>query len=377
MTTIRASSLPIVTACAASLDVETPIDSSDESAMLGSAVHAWLADAIKGKLRDVGSVAGFYGVDADQLEKLIGVAWSAWKRYRDDYPEAQVEAFLTHDDDELTLTGHLDVLSVLGKQARIADWKSGWGDTDHTAQVKGYAFLVVSRFPEVQRVHTRVIGIRHGTADAAYWERDDLFDWFDSLKQHIKHRSTFRPGEHCTYCPRRLTCPGYAALTIQARRLIDSVEEDDSLSVMTPKLVGEIHVAERMLSKRCEAIHEWVVTQVASNGNRLDIGNGMALELNDCEKRTIDPAKGTPILRDVGISEEEINDASSTSKTKMEAAMKAIAGKGRGAAAVRNLNERLEVAGAFRVTTFEKLECKRNGNTTNAITTDSGTTADA
>lgn len=89
----------------------------------------------------------------------------------------------------------------------------------------------------------------------------------------------------------------------------------------------------------------------------VDPTSEMALVLMPSEKKTIDFARAEPVLRDaLGW---DLPSVVQIGKGKLEDALRAKAGKGKGAALIRDVMEQLDDAGAVKVETTYRLEVKR------------------
>src|SRR3990167_10944758 len=128
---------------------------------------------------------------------------------------ARAEVALEAREDDLVLTGHVDVLAVDGKVASLGDWKSGRLDADHGAEVKGYATLVFSEYPEVEVVHSSVVWLRDQEIETYTVTREQSIAWVAALRRRVVEWDgrTFYPGAACTWCPRSHDCPAIVAET--------------------------------------------------------------------------------------------------------------------------------------------------------------------
>jgi hypothetical protein len=234
MITVRCSSLPRLTACAASA---TPpairIESPRGPASLGTAFHECMAGYIRDGSCEPDNIAADHNIDSKELWKLFGWARNLWRDVlAEHYPNPRVEVPLAFGDEQLTLTGHTDLMSIVPRELRIIDYKSGWTDDDATEQLKGYGFLGIATeaaFAErdglpcdIEQVRVTKLQVREGRADTEVYTRDQLYAWWQWLKRHLADSETFRPSPLCGRCPRAMECPGH----LQQLRALATVATD-------------------------------------------------------------------------------------------------------------------------------------------------------
>ena len=97
---------------------------------------------------------------------------------------------------------------------------------------------------------------------------------------------------------------------------------------------------------------------VAAHGGQLPSGDGRELVVTYQEQRRYAPKEALPVLRDY-LDSDELAAATSVSKTKVEAALRAKFPRQQKAQAIRDLNHRLEAAGAIHSEFNERLEVRR------------------
>ena len=114
--TVRASLMALADICPpAAQPPEVRIDTAGPEARLGSAVHEPLASWISlGRtevdVEQLEAAALKWGVNADEVATLAGMAWGMWQReLKQWFPNPQTEVEMVGD----ILTGHADVLAVV------------------------------------------------------------------------------------------------------------------------------------------------------------------------------------------------------------------------------------------------------------------------
>lgn len=167
---------------------------------------------------------------------------------------------------ERKVTGQLDAMFVAGEddeEAIVLDWKDTYSlpapaevGFDGYAQQRWYAWLVLSRFPAIQRVTLREHYLRFSTYREATVERgqiDDvrlelaaLVERFDRAFEEENFPPS--PGRHCMVCPRPAACPIFPAV-----REAGAITDDETAR----RYAGEAMVAKRALDQRQKALRAW------------------------------------------------------------------------------------------------------------------------
>ena len=379
MISLRCSSLDRINACPASA---TPpavrIDSSDDAALMGNAIHELLSAHIDGREKDLGEVAKRWGVDLEELARLFSIAKSLWGRVKSHFPNAITEhAFEPATIGGIALTGHGDVISIAddGGTVYLLDFKSGWGDGDHQHQLRGYGLLALGELPMADKVTACVLKIRHGDLETFEWTRDELTAWGEDLARRVEsERELYRPSvPACGYCPRAHECPARAAYLRSAISVMEGVTGKTAMvrtpgdigdvadfvepPALTPQKVADVVEFARTLAKMCDAAIDLAKAEVRLAGGRIVAPDGRELVLSDVPRTEIDFAAGEGVLRaHLG---DDIAKVLKVGKTAAEDAVKAKAARGqKGKVAERMLYE-LDQAGALKVTSSPKLDLKR------------------
>lgn len=361
---VRASSLPIISNCAAAaVNPKVRIESPNDAANLGTAVHevlaSWIRHGPESSLID--SVAARDGVDVSEMTPLSWWGWSAWQSIAEHFPDPEVERGMVHaGEDGLILEGHADVraLSADGKRAMIADFKSGWIEGDWTEQMKAYAWLALRHFPGAESAYAAVLLIRDHTLDASVWTRDELDQWRDELSEHLQDTSIYSPGPHCRYCRRALECDAnQLALTVAGRAL---AEKDVLMFPTDPvergRVLGTLLDRVKMVEDLCEQARD-AIKACVGYGGPVPTGDGRQIQVRDEERREIDIKAGWEILsEELGAG---LLDGLKVSKTAVEKQAMDKAPRGKKKEAAQALMKKLDDAGAVKVKVIHKLECRR------------------
>jgi hypothetical protein len=370
---LRCSALPPAFLCGASVRPgELVIDEANDAATMGTAAHAGHAVMVEtGRVQwdAVPELAREHGVPERELRVLLALGQRVWNEIRESTPNASAEvAFsyhgdLVHEDDRFVLTGHVDVIGLSIGEATVIDWKDGRLDRDHGHQWRGYAFLALMAHPELQRVLGGIVWIREQEFEPYSMTREQALEWLDRLRSKVVHwDGKYRVGNHCTYCPRAHECEARKALV---RRDVEAFTdemtvaqvEDSNLIAAIPAndLIEGLLMADRVrlyAERYRDAIRDYVMQHGDVTGDE------HALVLKHEERRGLDTRAAWPVLESM-LDDEQMPDVIEVKISKVEDLVAKAAGKGKGAAAKRQLQKALDDAGAIHTTTITKLSVRR------------------
>jgi hypothetical protein len=373
---MRCSSLPRALTCPASVlreSGEIVVQSDDEFARLGTAFHAYIGDHIEGDRPTVPieEYADIDQVDAEELSILCAQGRECWDSIRSAFPAPIVEEYL-EEPGELGLTGTPDVVSVVdvvdkvesvrevsmndegpmmsatargGRQARILDWKTGWGEQDHSDQLKGYAYLACLKHG-CDRAWVAVVRVRDCAIVPAEYTREELAAWYQAAVNKLTDDPVYVPGEACMYCPRSSACQAKTELLAQASHALMIQSEEADLAHTRPEQLVRLNCWVRHVGGFLETVKKLIKAEVASRGGKIETPDGDGLEIVRQERKTLDTAKAWPILLPM-IGLDSLVSASKLGKGDVEDAIKATVAKGKGKA-VEAAMDKLDEAGAIR-----------------------------
>jgi len=364
MIELRCSSLPRILSCPASLEPPTvQIQGDDEMARLGSAAHRLAVCTVKGEevfYDAIAATAKEFAVDADELKilsRLIELSWQPLaEHFPDPYCEISFECF--DDENDIELTGHPDVFSIVGTTAHIADFKTGRVEGDHDEQLRGYAFLILDAYPDLTDVWAATVHVRQRMlGDPIIMSRADLDQWWAGVVRTVKQTHYQPSHEACQFCPRRHSCPARTELmrtTVQTfgcgGGAIGNLPDD--------QLRQGVIVA-RSLAKMCEDYLAAARTEVLIRGKPVDGIDATAIEglqVTRQDRRTLTASAFDPLVQQLGM--DRVKECLKISKTKIEKKIGEIAPpRGKGKLIAATLAD-LEAAGAVEVSVVEKLEVK-------------------
>jgi len=346
---------------------DLPIRAESEPAALGSAAHEVLARVVESggavPWDDVASVAARYGVPEADLRVLVAQGATLWAAVAPSYPSGVSELSLAADVcDGVTLTGHVDLVSVSGTVARGADWKTGRKDGDYEQQMRAYAVLVMLDDPSITECTFTVLWVRDGDAETYTMTRDDVAGWVRRLVARVvEWDGTYYPGEHCAHCPRSHECrAANAAARRDVAALTDSAlvaRAETALASMTPAEIVDLHAKARLVASYAARVSEAIRAHVRAHGDVVAADKRLTLETE--QRRSVDTLKAWPVFESAGFDDDDFAACLDVRISKAEKRVASKAARGKGAAAVRALSEALEAAGAVERKQNEKLVTRR------------------
>lgn len=391
LVTIRSSNAPKARICPGSIrGGAMRIRRHNEQAPLGTAAHECMSLHLQGAEFSVSEVAAKHGLGSDaELAMLVRFGIKAWAELSATYGPARTEVFLkatladvprlamsiagtdpplqyTGSDiviGELAdvsyiaggpeLTGHMDAIRIVPelRWAGVVDWKSGRLDANYRDQVAAYAFLVFANEPNVDTVDCAVVWLRDQTQERYRFTRAQALAWRDEfVARVVKWDGTYYTGEHCGHCDRSHDCPALAASARRDLAILQEQNVAEDVIAGNIKALDDVTLAGLLrkvngLSKFFDTFGDVARAEIRSRGGSIDAGNGQEYRFLVTEPREIDTLKAWPVLQS-RMSDEELASCAKVSVSKAADIVKSHAAKGKGAAAVRELDAALEDAEA-------------------------------
>jgi hypothetical protein len=365
---LRCSALPLAFRCPASIRRGAIIvNEAHEAADDGTAVHEvvrTLPTTDRIDWERIPAIAQKYGANAAEVRMLAAQAVKLWNQVKESFRGALTEVEVKREiAPGVWLTGHADILAISQNAMRVADWKSGRKDRDHSQQFRGYAALSLLASEDIEEVTGTGLWIRDGELENYTMSRRDAHVWEAELVEKVLNwDGTYRPGAHCLHCPRNHECEAANALV---RRDVAALADTDLLSRVETELAlmsdaEKVAVFQRadLVMRYAQRVRDAFRAYVEKNGDI--VANGVRLTITEDTRRTLDPAIACPILEARGWNEQDFTRAIKLGISKVEAIVREKAGKGEGAAAVRELKKALADAGAITTETTKKLTEKRS-----------------
>ena len=357
---LRASAMPLAFRCAGSVRrASLPIAETSEPADLGSAMHEALRPIAEGggvPWDDLPEIAGRWGVNVDDLRALCATAAKLWAEIADSFSGALTEVALSAEvAPGVILTGHVDLLSASGTVARAGDWKSGRKDHDYSHQMRAYGALILLDDPTLTEVTVTILWTRSGEIENYTVTRESAARWLRELRASVVDwDGTFRPGHHCGHCSRSHECP--AANAMVRRDVAALLDQDDASAIaqLPPSTKLALYRKASLVEKYADRVKRAIRADVEANGD-VEADEGR-LTLASESRRELSPLAAWPVLEAVGFGDQDFANVVDLPITRVEKIVATKAGRGKGAAAVRALNEKLEAAGAVATKTIQKLQ---------------------
>lgn len=343
---LRCSSLPLAMRCPGAVhsDGGVFIDDWCDAAEDGTDIHRLLATNPDGD-----ALPMLVSELPEETRILYYTGAKMWREHISKWmPDSEAETEFP-DDGSLALTGHIDRLSLRlsEKTAVVLDWKTGRKDSDYKAQGFGYALLVLAKYPELQSVTVHFAWIRTQELESYTVDRERANAWQQELCDIYEWDGVFHPGDHCTHCRRHATCPALHAMNKQSLALVTGQTVD--LASMPSPEIATLYRRLLPLAKQIESLQEAIKAEGKARGG-IDDGAGRVLHYKENKgPREVDALKAWPALTE-RLTDEELAPCLKVRIGDVEAAIatKAGKGKGKGAAAKRDLEEALKAAGAIK-----------------------------
>ena len=361
--TISPSQMDRILVCPPSVVTEGDgerIEEYSDRAPLGTAVHALLARLVLGQSverTDIIARAKADNLDVDELSILYYIGRRMWEKVSSYFLEPQCEVEMMSDlAPGIRLSGTADLVSVSGDLATVGDWKSG-RETEHMEQVRAYAWLVAQEHPEVENVSATLLWIRGEKAQSWNYGRAELNEWRERVVDTLvnpRRKNVYRPGEACTYCPKRVHCGPRKEYERSALALF---EGDGGVTVPNdevPALYEKIQALERALKQARSEITK----RVHAAGGTLAGKDGHVLTHQTRERKDLDVIKAWPILT----QEFDADEMAQMVKVSLPKALSAAAARvPRNMKAIEKeaLTTRLEEVDAITTTETHALQLKR------------------
>jgi hypothetical protein len=363
--TIRASSVWLHLKCPGSIHTEQDevrLNVGGAPATAGTAAHKCSENLVRhGDIRWDGLPDGArrFGVDEDELRMLCAMATKLWREVSESFPNAMTEQPLEHESERLRITGHADIVSIGGSVGRIGDFKFGYKDHWVEPQLKTYASLLLLSNPELTQSTGTALWVREQEAENYTMGQQGAREWFERVERRVADwDGTYQVGNHCEWCPRSHCCPAGRALAKRDVECFSEMSVVDRLDLMQPdELINTLQVARRV-SRYAAACVKAIKDHVQLNGPVL--GSERELAIVEEPRRSLDPLAAFPVLREeLGFKDEDLAASMKLRLGIIEQIVAKRAGRGKGAAAKRDLQARLEKAGAISTTITEELTTRR------------------
>ncbi len=256
------STLPRATACAASTQLAAeaelllPETSENESATLGTAKHALIAEALKpleSGTKPIDLDVSGADIQVHRAVEFLRFLVEQQEHFGRQLKVVRVEQTLTLErscqglvpQNLLGVQGTPDLVLIFEsdggqKHAVVVDWKTGWRGPDRTTreQIKAYLAMVQSQLLDYQdTVEGRIL---HTATDEDAWEVPDpcydeeidvqgvLLKWSEVAARNLapEARAETTAGSHCRWCPALGVCGATRYLVSELQALAGEGSQD-------------------------------------------------------------------------------------------------------------------------------------------------------
>lgn len=364
---VRVSALPLAFICPGSTRRPSlPVVDTSVAKRLGTAAHEVLQSLAETGSIDWALIPGAAtrnAIDPEELRVLCATAQKLWPAIRASFPDAMAEFELSADlVPGLTMTGHVDALTVRATAGRALDWKTGRKDRDYSQQVKGYAALVLANHPELEEATGTIVWLRDQSIENYTMKRAALGPWvLDLAERVIAWDGTYQAGHHCTECPRSHECQAANAMVrrdvaaFSDKSIAEHIETD--IATMAPAAVVELHRKASTVAFLAHRVKAAIKDHVLAHGDV--VGDGVMLTIEEGSRRALNPLEAWPVLEAAGLTSAELAGCMRLFITSVEDVVAKKAGRGKGAGAIRKLEADLEKAGAITTEKTETLKERR------------------
>lgn len=365
--TLRASAAPLAFRCAGSIRRgDVVLNESHDAANAGTAAHDALRSLAETGHLDwdsIPEIAARHFADPDEVRLLAALGSKLWPSVAESFPRALTEVDLAVElAPGVTLTGHADLLAVTSNVARGGDWKTGRRDSDNSHQLRAYCVLVLADNPELEEVTFAALWVRDQEIENYTMRRAEAEAWIaELLRTVVDWDGVYRPGSHCKHCPRSHECPAANALirrdiaALSDQELVERAEA--GLATMPDADIVELFRKADVVTRYADRVKDAIKARVLEHGDV--VANGVRLTIDTEERRQLVPLKAWPVLESAGFEDPDFAACVDIRISKAEKVAAQKAGRGKGAAAVRALKEKLEAADAVEVKEVRKLVQKR------------------
>jgi hypothetical protein len=213
---LRASAMPTAFKCGGSIQpCALEAEEVNEAAENGTAAHKCFESLARtGEIdwANIDNVCDELDGNSEEVRMLCGKASKMWKMLRETFPCALTEIAVSHEIPSLEvaglrLTGHIDLISIVGDQVRILDWKTGRIDANYAHQMKAYLAMVLLAFPALTGGTATIAWVRTGDVENYTMDRATALKWVADFEQRVvTWDGVYRTGDHCCHCRRLHEC---------------------------------------------------------------------------------------------------------------------------------------------------------------------------
>lgn len=215
------------------------------------------------------------------------------------------------------LHGTADVVFRTGREAFVADWKTGDGSSAGP-QMRALALMVARTFG-CTTVHVAALEVTAAGVREVCCEELGEFELAAIAGDLAEQMAAIadaepRPGPHCSelYCPARLACPAATAATAE---LVDVIPAESLVRRAPYRLTDPIETPEhaawaldvlRLVSAQVDAIKDGIKARVPAEGWRLE--DGRVLRETRSVTSYVDRDRAISLARQLGATDQQLDD---------------------------------------------------------------------
>lgn len=259
--------------------------------------------------------------DLDTLGRLTYWFTQGWDELKPYFPNPITELQLESD----RLTGRPDVHDVSGEGwIALCDIKSGYHTiTDCEAQMKCYAYLLFEKYPDKNIINVWVMWLQDQTMTDYCWDRQYVYNWYEEFINKIDTwNGELFSGDHCHFCPRRLSCEAYegmAKLAVSALTKFESAGLPAEPEAMI-EYFKQIKLVEKLAKEALLNIREFAEVSPI-------YGEREMIVVTESERKTVLPKVAYPLLKNI-LKEDQITNCMTLALDKLQTEFAKSADKG-------------------------------------------------
>lgn len=300
---VRSSSLPLFMTCTPAIlnpDKLTLTDQSNEQSENGTLVHGLTEDYVRTGSYDIEALKKrMSNEDYDRTGRLMRNFLKMWKEAKDYFPNPETESYLKAETERLTISGHIDVLSLSAGQAYLLDYKTGRQHEDHYHQLAGYAFLVWDKAgrPREYVVNASAIYLEDLSVHAYRFTADAIIKWVKEIDAKALDLR-YVVGRKCAGCHLNSECKAHDAYikgtlrTFNDETTVPGKTWQQLKPVQRGEMLDRIYVVERAIDRAKLGLRNIVRAK-----GSLDIGDGKEMVLVDDTSTFLDTRRALPVLQ--------------------------------------------------------------------------------
>ena len=336
-------------------------------AMVGTCLHKMVDDKFKELERELEFYSAIYGVD----EVDLYWPWKNWQRIwneiKQNFPapisEQKLDEGKKHQIiDNVWIEGTLDLADISTETYYVCDWKFGHLKGEALHQAALYAWLLGKNYgmPKSGLFVVYISWVTRNEVERYELTVDQLKEFRGVLNRQAEAiGKAYNPGEHCVYCSSCDTCERRLAWIRSTGAILHS--EILGLTTKAPEEIGphdlvRLYPRVKMLEKLIETYKKAVRSIVEKNAGQFALAeDGLMLSLDEVKEKSFDFKKTLPLLRDMGLTSEEINSLTAIGKTAMEKIIRAKAPRGKEELLKKDFYARARAIDCYTVSTYTKL----------------------